>query len=84
MSIALPGDKNTSVSCFYYEFNAEGLCVRKDSPETPGAAFVVAYGVLRPNSDQPQVKGNNRSGFVIWRNGRTSLFRNPENITSSN
>jgi len=24
--------------------------------------------------------GNNKSGFVIWRNGRTSLFRSPNQI----
>ena len=84
MSIALPGDKDSSVECYYYEFNAEGLCVDADNPGSPGAAFVLAGGVLPPNEDAPRVKGNNRTGFVVWRNGRTSIFRNPEHITSSN
>lgn len=81
-TIALPGDKRSQVKCVFYEFNAEGICVREGA-SSPGAAFVVAGGVLPPSETRPRVKGNNRSGFVVWRNGRTSLFRNPEHITSS-
>ena len=60
----------------YYEFNSEGICT------TPGASFVVGGGV-RPTGEEPRVTGAGKrdfSGFVIWRNGRTSLFRNPEQI----
>jgi prepilin-type N-terminal cleavage/methylation domain-containing protein len=84
MSIALPGDKRNEVNCYYWEFNSEGLCVDADNPGSPGAPFVLAGGVLPPNEDTPRVKGNNRTGFVVWRNGRTSIFRNPEHITSGN
>lgn len=86
MRTALPGQKNTQVDCIYYEFNGEGLCVDggPDGDTTgasPGAAFVLTGGVLPPNEDKPRVKGNNRTGFVVWRNGRSSIFRNPEHIS---
>lgn len=60
----------------YYEFNAEGIF------EDPGASFVVASGV-RPTGQEPKTtKGSARdfAGFVIWRNGRTSIYRSPEQI----
>ena len=83
-TIALPGDKRSQVTCIYYEFNAEGICVREETPGSPGAAFVISGGILPPGQTQVKVKGNNRTGFVVWRNGRTSIFRNPEHITTSN
>ena len=60
----------------YYEFNSEGIC------QTPGASFIVGSGV-RPNGREPQIVGAAKrdfGGFVIWRNGRTSLFRSPEHM----
>lgn len=60
----------------YYEFNSEGICT------TPGASFVVGSGV-RPQNEEPRVTGSAKrdfSGFVVWRNGRTSLFRGPDEI----
>jgi hypothetical protein len=56
----------------YYEFNSEGICT------TSGASFIVGTGSRAPGGE-PRAVGNDRdfSGFVIWRNGRTSLFRNP-------
>jgi len=60
----------------YYEFNSEGICA------TPGASFVVGSGV-RPTGEDPRVTGDGKrdfAGFVVWRNGRTSLFRGPEQI----
>jgi len=59
-----------------YEFNSEGIC------QTPGASFVVGSGVRAPGKD-PMVAGSAKSdfgGFVIWRNGRTSMFRTPQHI----
>lgn len=86
MIISLPGQRNNLVDCIYYEFNSEGVCVDggvdgDTAGASPGAAFVLAGGVLPPNEDKPRVKGNNRTGFVVWRNGRSSIFRNPDHIT---
>lgn len=61
---------------FYYEFNSEGICT------TPGASFVIGSGV-RGLGDEPRVTGSGKrdfAGFVVWRNGRTSLFRGPDEI----
>jgi prepilin-type N-terminal cleavage/methylation domain-containing protein len=60
----------------YYEFNDEGLFV------TPGASFIVGAGI-RPKGQEPRfVKSSERDlmGFVIWKNGRTSSYRNPEHM----
>ncbi|MEO5916106.1 MAG: prepilin-type N-terminal cleavage/methylation domain-containing protein [Luteolibacter sp.] len=67
---------------FYYEFNAEGIST------TPGASFVIGNGSRGLNSptDQPRVTSSGKrdfGGFVIWRNGRTSLFRSPAQISKS-
>lgn len=65
---------------FYYEFNSEGIC------KTPGASFVIGSGARPPNATaetKPRVVGSAKKdfgGFVIWRNGRTSLFRSPTQI----
>lgn len=60
----------------YYEFNSEGICT------TPGASFVIGTGV-RPDGQEPRATGEGKrdfAGFVVWRNGRTSLFRGPDEI----
>ena len=62
-----------------YEFNAEGICT------TPGASFVVGTGTRAVGSSEarPHVVGSAKrdfGGFVIWRNGSTSLFHNPLQI----
>jgi prepilin-type N-terminal cleavage/methylation domain-containing protein len=64
---------------YVYEFNAEGICT------TPGASFVVGSGVRPVN--KPDVKPRITSsakrdfgGFVVWRNGRTSMFRSPDQM----
>jgi prepilin-type N-terminal cleavage/methylation domain-containing protein len=59
-----------------YEFNSEGICT------TPGTSFVIGAGA-RPQGDQPRVTGQAKrdfAGFIVWRNGRTSLFRGPDEI----
>ena len=61
---------------FFYEFNSEGIC------SNPGASFVVGSGV-RPTGEEPRATGEGKrdfAGFVVWRNGRTSLFRGPDQI----
>jgi len=61
---------------YVYEFNAEGLCT------TPGASFVIGTGARSAggNERRPRVIGSAKrdfAGFVIWRNGSTSVFRDP-------
>ena len=60
----------------YYEFNAEGIF------EDAGSSFVVGSGVRPMNQEPTTTKGAARdfSGFVVWRNGRTSSFRTPDQI----
>lgn len=63
----------------FYEFNSEGIC------QTPGASMIIGSGVLRPGEREPKVTaGAERdfSGLVIWRNGRSSLFRSPTQMGS--
>ena len=67
-------------SYYYYEFNAEGICT------TPGAGFVIGAGARSVNAaatNKPKVTSAGKrdfGGFVVWRNGRTSVFRSPEQI----
>ena len=65
----------------YYEFNAEGIALEA------GASFIIGGGI-RPKGQEPRFirdAEKDMAGFVIWRNGRTSAYRNPEhmNIDSS-
>jgi len=59
-----------------YEFNSEGICA------TPGASFILGSGA-RAQGQQPTITGGGKrdfAGFIVWRNGRTSLFRGPDEI----
>ncbi|MBK1833257.1 prepilin-type N-terminal cleavage/methylation domain-containing protein [Roseibacillus ishigakijimensis] len=82
-AIRFPGDSRSTrnPNYYYYEFNAEGLCVAEGEND-PGAAFVLARGVTRPGAQDPTVIGKDVAGFVIWRNGRTSPIRDTEFITN--
>ena len=60
----------------YYEFNGEGVSLN------PGASFIIGGGI-RPKGQEPRfIKSAEKdaAGFVVWRNGRTSTYRNPEHI----
>ena len=60
----------------YYEFNAEGISLN------PGASFIIGGGI-RPKGQEPRfIKDAEKdlAGFVIWRSGRTSVYRNPEHM----
>ncbi|KAB2643095.1 MAG: prepilin-type N-terminal cleavage/methylation domain-containing protein [Verrucomicrobia bacterium] len=62
-----------------YEFNAEGICT------TPGASFIIGTGSRSAASNETRprlIKSSKRDfgGFIIWRNGSTSLFRDPLQI----
>ncbi len=75
--MGLPGVKSSfQGSHFFYEFNSEGIST------LPGSSFVIGSGV-RPKGQEPKTtKGAalDFSGFVVWRNGRTSMFRSPQQI----
>lgn len=62
---------------FYYEFNSEGIATN------PGAGFIVGAGVWPANESSPRVTSEAKrdfGGFVVWRNGRTSLYRSPSQM----
>lgn len=62
----------------YYEFNGEGICT------TPGASFIVGTGAREIGGEKPKVTASTKrdfGGFVVWRNGRTSLFHSPEQMS---
>lgn len=68
----------------YYEFNSEGICtsgLNGDNYEAP--RFVIGAGVRGIGQERPRATGEGRrdfAGFVIWRNGATSVFRDANQI----
>ncbi len=76
--------KTFSGTYYIYEFNSQGIC------KTPGASFIVGSGarnISKPatGNDRPRVTASAKrdfGGFVVWRNGRTSVFRSPEQMGS--
>jgi hypothetical protein len=65
---------------YYYQFDSQGIS------KNAGASFVLGAGV-RPLNANASVKPKTIAsakldfgGFVIWGNGRTSMFRSPEQI----
>ncbi len=79
MNIALPGSQQ-SKECYYYEFNAEGVCVNEQQDAKSGASVILVGGARPKDASEPLMRKNNKAGFVIWRNGRTSLYRDPKQI----
>lgn len=65
---------------YIYEFNGQGIF------DEAGASFVVGAGKPPTNANpKPKTTGSEArdfAGFVIWRNGRSSTYRNPEQIPS--
>jgi prepilin-type N-terminal cleavage/methylation domain-containing protein len=66
---------------FIYEFNDQGIC------KTPGASFIIGNGSRNTGqaatAHPPRVMAAGKrdfGGFIIWRNGRTSVFRSPEQM----
>lgn len=66
---------------FIYEFNSQGIS------KTPGASFVIGSGARASTRSSkeapPRTVGSARrdfGGFIVWRNGRTSVFRSPNQI----
>lgn len=79
MTIKLPG-QDTPKECYYFEFNPEGVCTDSEAEGESGAAVVMISGARPRDEPKPILIKNNKVGFVVWRNGRTSTFRSPEQI----
>lgn len=83
-TVTLSNVKTNYVGDYYiYQFNGEGVCL------TPGCSFVIGAGIrntsVSSSESQPKVSGGAKrdfAGFVIWRNGGTSVFRGPDQISS--
>ena len=79
---ALTAAKAAYQGTYYkYVFNNQGIC------DTPGASVVIGSGArnLKSSTDKPVVTSAGQrdfGGFVVWRNGQTSVFRNPSQISS--
>jgi len=74
----LPQDDSTS--CYYIQFNSQGLCTGDGADGSTGAAVVL---VSAANANGNLVlKGNKKDGrgFIVWRNGNTSDIRNPDHM----
>ena len=74
-------------TCRTYEFNSQGIIT--SPPPTNGndygndvPRFVIRAGSLPPGSTEPIPASGagerNVGGFVIWKNGRTAVFRHPD------
>ena len=68
---------------YIYQFNSQGICT------TPGASFIIGTGARSTSkastASPPKVTANSKrdfGGFVVWRNGRTSVFRSPDQMGS--
>lgn len=79
-------------SYYYYEFNAEGICGYSEeaTPNENGISFVIGSGSRGLDSESvkgpPKVTSSGKrdfGGFVVWRNGSTSVFRNTDQISST-
>ncbi|MEI8038732.1 MAG: type II secretion system protein [Verrucomicrobiota bacterium] len=71
-------------SYYIYQFNTQGICT------TPGASFIIGGGArnLTKSSVEapPKVTASTKrdfGGFVIWGNGRTSVYRSPDQMGDS-
>jgi prepilin-type N-terminal cleavage/methylation domain-containing protein len=89
-TMGLPASARASFqgTYFFYEFNAEGICstgVTSGGTSYRAPSFVIGAGGrnLRNPTDPPRVTSSGArdfGGFVVWRNGQTSLYRSPEQI----
>jgi len=82
MQVQIPGFTGNQ-SCYYYEFNGEGIIIDPAPVGSDPVSFVVQSGKLYPTVDTPRVaKSGSRdvAGFAIWKRGSTTLFRSPDQI----
>ncbi|MDP3850255.1 MAG: type II secretion system protein [Luteolibacter sp.] len=72
---------------YIYQFNTQGIIIDSTNANyRGGASFIIGSGARKPVKNAlPKVTGSAKrdfGGFVIWRNGRTSVFRSPEQMGS--
>jgi prepilin-type N-terminal cleavage/methylation domain-containing protein len=75
---------------YIYRFNAQGILTDpNDANYKGGASFIIGSGARNlsqsSTAQPPRVTSAGKrdfGGFVIWRNGRTSVFRSPEQMDS--
>ncbi len=81
-----PGS-TTAKSCYVYQFNSEGALIdASTSLSITDGQFVVQAGKLLPGQDLPKEDSGAKrdiGGFKIWANGRSALFRSPNQIVDS-
>jgi prepilin-type N-terminal cleavage/methylation domain-containing protein len=87
-TVTLSGVKSSYQGEYYvYIFNSQGILIDPTNPNyNGGASFVIGAGAKRANATQPVVTSSAKrdfGGFVIWRNGGTSVFRGPDQISTS-
>lgn len=79
---ALPG--GVVQNCRVYEFNTQGIIISPAPDGNNVPRFVIMAGSLAPGQTEPTAKSGtgerNVGGFVIWKNGRTSVFRHPNQV----
>ena len=78
--IDFPGLPKAEQDCYYYEFNPEGICVHENS-RNPGGVIILSEGYAGGPGQKPILNKTNKVGFVIWRNGSTSLYRDIPSLT---
>jgi len=76
-------------TCVQYEFNSQGI-ITKPEPDSGSAygnnvpRFVIRAGGLPAGETEPIPASGagerNVGGFVIWKNGRTAVFRHPDQV----
>ena len=83
VATALPGLAD-AVSCRTYEFNSQGIITSPVPSGNDVPRFVIRAGSLPPGRTEPIAASGagerNAGGFVIWKNGRTAVFRHPDQI----
>lgn len=91
-TVTLSNVKNAYKGDYYvYEFNSQGILFDPtDSAYKGGASFVIGSGARNLTKDAeaqpPRITSSAKrdfGGFVIWRNGSTSVFRSPEQISTN-
>lgn len=77
---------------YIYVFNSQGILIDLSDPAYKGgASFVIGTGarnLTKPadGNNMPRLTSSAKrdfGGFVIWRNGGTSVFRSPDQVSSS-
>jgi len=72
-----------------YPFNAQGICSPAGQTAGEAMSFIIGSGVRNATksgiAELPKVTGSAKKdfgGFVVWRNGSTSVFRSPDQMGS--